>query len=187
MTSSAREPLLFATREGAVGTILVARSEATPALSAILLGDSKNDLVRDLADMFPEACPTETSRDARLTQACTIAADAPKAHGTLMRLPLALEGSSFQLKVWHALRDIPVGETLSYAALAERLGLATSARAIARACATNRHALAIPCHRIIRGDGTLSGYRWGIERKQRILMLERSIKAARVALASRAA
>jgi AraC family transcriptional regulator of adaptative response/methylated-DNA-[protein]-cysteine methyltransferase len=88
-------------------------------------------------------------------------------------LPLDVQATAFQLRVWEALRQIPYGETRSYAQVAQALGEPTAARAVARACASNRVALVIPCHRVVRGDGDLSGYRWGVNRKAALLATER--------------
>src|SRR5690606_1209298 len=91
---------------------------------------------------------------------------------TNLPLPLDLPATDFQRRVWQALREIPYGHTRSYREIAETIGRSTAARAVARACASNRVALVIPCHRVVRGDGDLSGYRWGPERKRRLLELE---------------
>ena len=87
-------------------------------------------------------------------------------------LPLDVRGSAFQQRVWQALRAVPAGQTVSYAELARRIGLPRGARAVARACASNVLAVAIPCHRVVRSDGSLSGYRWGVERKRQLLERE---------------
>ncbi|HQO54436.1 MAG TPA: methylated-DNA--[protein]-cysteine S-methyltransferase, partial [Ottowia sp.] len=87
-------------------------------------------------------------------------------------LPLDVRGSAFQQRVWQALRAVPAGQTLSYAELARRIGQPRAARAVARACASNVLAVAIPCHRVVRGDGALAGYRWGVARKQALLESE---------------
>lgn len=94
----------------------------------------------------------------------------------LLTLPLALQGTPFQERVWHALRELAVGEVISYTNLAQRIQAPKAVRAVAQACAANRHAIIIPCHRIVRHDGSLSGYRWGVERKQQLLTLERSVQ-----------
>src|SRR5690606_8647861 len=99
-----------------------------------------------------------------------------EAPGVGLDLPLDLRGTAFQRRVWQALRKLPPGQTLSYADLARRIGLPGGARAVARACASNPLALAVPCHRVVRTDGSLSGYRWGVERKR--LLLERERRAA---------
>jgi AraC family transcriptional regulator of adaptative response/methylated-DNA-[protein]-cysteine methyltransferase len=95
-----------------------------------------------------------------------------EAPGTGLSLPLDVRGTAFQQRVWQALRDIPVGQTVSYAELAGRVGLPAGARAVAGACAANALAVAIPCHRVVRNDGSISGYRWGVERKQALLERE---------------
>jgi AraC family transcriptional regulator of adaptative response/methylated-DNA-[protein]-cysteine methyltransferase len=92
-------------------------------------------------------------------------------------LPLDIRATAFQRKVWETLQKIPRGETRSYGALAKKIGMPTASRAVARACATNPVALAIPCHRVVREDGALGGYRWGIERKERLLALEKQARA----------
>ncbi|GIV67749.1 MAG: hypothetical protein KatS3mg048_0611 [Caldilinea sp.] len=90
-----------------------------------------------------------------------------------LSLPLDMQGTAFQRRVWAALREIPAGETISYTALAARIGAPSAVRAVAAACAANRLAVAIPCHRVVRKDGALGGYRWGVERKRRLLEQER--------------
>ena len=95
--------------------------------------------------------------------------DAPKRG---LDLPLDVSGTAFQQRVWQALREIPAGETLSYSDVARRIGEPKAARAVAKACAANTLAVAIPCHRVVRSDGQLSGYRWGVRRKQKLLELE---------------
>jgi AraC family transcriptional regulator of adaptative response/methylated-DNA-[protein]-cysteine methyltransferase len=87
-------------------------------------------------------------------------------------LPLDLQGTAFQQRVWQALREIPVGKTVSYTEIAERIGAPKSVRAVAQACAANKIAVAVPCHRVVRNDGGLSGYRWGVERKRDLLKRE---------------
>jgi AraC family transcriptional regulator of adaptative response/methylated-DNA-[protein]-cysteine methyltransferase len=95
-----------------------------------------------------------------------------EAPGIGLDLPLDVRGTAFQQRVWQALRQVPAGQTVSYAELAERLGVAAGARAVAGACAANPVAVAIPCHRVVRNDGSISGYRWGVERKQALLERE---------------
>ena len=95
-----------------------------------------------------------------------------KAPGLGFDLPLDVQGTAFQQRVWQALRDIPPGTTVSYSELAQRLGVPKAVRAIAQACAANKIAVAIPCHRVVRNDGALSGYRWGVERKKALLEME---------------
>jgi AraC family transcriptional regulator of adaptative response/methylated-DNA-[protein]-cysteine methyltransferase len=97
-----------------------------------------------------------------------------EAPGIGLELPLDVRGTAFQQRVWQALRQVPAGQTVSYAELAERVGLVAGARAVAGACAANPVAVAIPCHRVVRNDGSISGYRWGVERKQALLEREGS-------------
>ena len=149
----ARAEIRFAVGECSLGSILVAQSEK--GVCAILLGDDPDQLARDLQDRFPRAN--------------LIGADAP-AMG--LDLPLDVRGTAFQQRVWQALRKIPVGSTASYSDIAQRIGAPKSVRAVAQACAANAIALAIPCHRVIRHDGAVSGYRWGVERKRALLERE---------------
>jgi AraC family transcriptional regulator of adaptative response/methylated-DNA-[protein]-cysteine methyltransferase len=103
-----------------------------------------------------------------------------EAPGIGLELPLDLRGTAFQRRVWAALRRIPAGETISYAALASRIGQPRAARAVAAACAANPVAVLVPCHRVVRTDGTLSGYRWGVERKRELLTRERNAAPRKV-------
>jgi len=163
----------FAVGECSLGTVLVARS--AKGICAILLGDDPEALLRDLQDRFPRA--NLLGGDA-LFERCVAEVvrfvDAP-ARG--LKLPLDVRGTVFQQKVWQALRRIPAGSTASYAEIARRIGAPQSARAVAQACAANALAVAIPCHRVVRRDGSLSGYRWGIERKRALLESEGGTRA----------
>ena len=98
--------------------------------------------------------------------------------GRYLDLPLDIQGTAFQRRVWQALREIPVGETATYNDIAKRIGAPRASRAVAGACAANKLALAVPCHRVVRTDGGLSGYRWGVERKRVLLKRERVIRAS---------
>lgn len=161
----------FAVGECSLGAILVAASER--GICAILMGDDPDALVRDLQDRFAKA--ELIGGDAKFEQwvARVVAfVEMPKLG---LGLPLDVQGTAFQQRVWQALRQIPVGETASYADIARRIGAPKSVRAVAAACAANALAVAIPCHRVVRSDGGLSGYRWGIERKR--ALLERETKA----------
>ena len=160
----------FAVGECSLGSILVARS--AKGLCAILLGDDPDALLRELQDRFPMA--TLVGGDAgfeRLVSQVVGFVDAP-AIG--LNLPLDIRGTAFQQRVWQALREIPPGSTATYAEIAARLGSPHGARAVAQACAANPLAVAIPCHRVIRTDGAMSGYRWGLERKRQLLARERT-------------
>ncbi|WP_234421641.1 bifunctional DNA-binding transcriptional regulator/O6-methylguanine-DNA methyltransferase Ada [Parazoarcus communis] len=158
----------FAIGECALGAILVAASRR--GVCAILMGDDAAVLARDLQDLFPQAelIGDDPGFD-RLVARVIAFVEAPRLG---LDLPLDVRGTAFQQRVWQTLREIPAGTTLSYAELAERVGTPRGARAVAGACAANVLAVAIPCHRIVRTDGSLSGYRWGVERKRTLLARE---------------
>lgn len=158
----------YATGTGSLGHVLAAWTPR--GICAVLLGDEAAVLIDDLRRRFPNATLCESGVGERETLATAIACiDTPSVPFTL---PLDLRGSIFEHKVWQALRTIPAGATASYAEIARRIGKPTAARAVARACAANPAAVAIPCHRVVRGDGELSGYRWGVERKRELLARE---------------
>ena len=155
----------------AFGSVLVARS--AQGLCAILFGDDAYVLAQDLQRRFPTS---KLSRDDEgLSHEIAEVAAFVEAPATGIKLPLDLRGTDFQQRVWRALRDIEAGTTASYAQIAQRIGAPASARAVAGACAANPLAVAIPCHRVVRSDGGLSGYRWGPERKR--ALLEREARA----------
>jgi AraC family transcriptional regulator, regulatory protein of adaptative response / methylated-DNA-[protein]-cysteine methyltransferase len=159
----------FAVGECSLGSILVAQSDK--GVCAILLGDDPEALVHDLEDRFPRANLVGGDAGFEATIAKVVGfIDAP-AIG--LDLPLDMRGTAFQRRVWQALRGIPAGTTTSYGEVAERIGAPKAVRAVAQACAANRIAVAIPCHRVVRRDGDLSGYRWGIERKRALLEREK--------------
>jgi AraC family transcriptional regulator of adaptative response/methylated-DNA-[protein]-cysteine methyltransferase len=155
----------FAVGECSLGSILVAASER--GVCAILLGDDPDALTRDLQDRFPQA--SLVGGDAGFERLVANVVGVVEAPGLGLELPLDLRGTAFQQRVWKALREIPAGETVSYTELAKRIGAPKAVRAVARACAANALAVAIPCHRVVRNDGGLSGYRWGVERKRALL------------------
>ena len=158
----------FATGPCALGALLVAQSPH--GLCAILLGDDPEGLRRDLGRRFPHSA--RVSADAELAQWMAQVTQCIEAPAQGLELPLDLRGTAFQQRVWQALRAIPPGTTVSYAELAERIDAPRAVRAVAQACAANRIAVAIPCHRVLRRDGSLSGYRWGVERKRALLLRE---------------
>ena len=158
----------FAIAACSLGALLVASTDK--GVCAILLGDDAEMLLRDLQDRFPQADLRGAEADYEQTVARVIGLVETPALG--LDLPLDVRGTAFQQRVWQALREIPAGSTVSYAELARRIGLPTGARAVAGACAANALAIAIPCHRVVRNDGALSGYRWGVERKQQLLERE---------------
>jgi AraC family transcriptional regulator, regulatory protein of adaptative response / methylated-DNA-[protein]-cysteine methyltransferase len=170
-TGGAETRIRFAVGECSLGAILVAQSER--GVCAILMGDDPDALLRDLQDRFPQA--ELIGGDAAFEQLIARVVGFVETPALGLDLPLAVRGTAFQQRVWRALRKIPSGKTVSYAELAKRIGAPKSVRAVAQACAANPLAVAIPCHRVVRSDGGLSGYRWGVERKQ--ALLEREAKA----------
>jgi AraC family transcriptional regulator of adaptative response/methylated-DNA-[protein]-cysteine methyltransferase len=158
----------FAIGQCALGAILVACSER--GVCAIELGDDPEALARGLQDRFPRASWVGGDADFERWVATVIGfVEAPRIG---LALPLDVRGSAFQQRVWQALQAIPPGQTASYAEVAARLGAPSAVRAVAQACAANPLAVAIPCHRVVRSDGALSGYRWGVERKRALLARE---------------
>jgi AraC family transcriptional regulator of adaptative response/methylated-DNA-[protein]-cysteine methyltransferase len=155
----------FAVGQCSLGAILVAQSAR--GVCAILMGDDPEALVRDLQDRFPQA--ELIGGDENFEQAVAQVVGFVEAPGIGLQLPLDIRGTAFQQRVWEALRAIPVGETVTYTEIARRIGAPKAVRAVAGACAANALAVAIPCHRVVRSDGSLSGYRWGIERKRALL------------------
>jgi AraC family transcriptional regulator of adaptative response/methylated-DNA-[protein]-cysteine methyltransferase len=159
----------FAVGETWLGSILVAASDK--GVCAILLGDDPDELTRDLQDQFAHA--RLIGGDAEFERLVARVVGFVEAPSTGLDLPLDIRGTAFQQRVWEALRQIPAGSTATYSEIAARIGRPRSVRAVARACAANTLAVAIPCHRVIRTDGSLSGYRWGVERKSDLLRRER--------------
>ena len=164
----ANAEIRFAIGECSLGSILVARSER--GVCAILLGDDPDALARDLQDKFPRA--TLIGGDAGFEELVAKVVGFVEAPRVGLDLPLDVRGTAFQRRVWQALREVPAGSTVSYTELAGRIGSPKSVRAVAHACAMNPLAVAIPCHRVVRNDGGLSGYRWGVERKRSLLQRE---------------
>jgi AraC family transcriptional regulator, regulatory protein of adaptative response / methylated-DNA-[protein]-cysteine methyltransferase len=158
----------FAIGECSLGSILVAASEI--GVCAILIGDDPDALAHDLQDRFPRA--KLIGGDAAFERLVAKVVGLVEAPAVGLDLPLDVRGTAFQQRVWQALRDIPAGRTLSYADLARRIGAPKSVRAVAQACGANPLAVAIPCHRVVRNDGALAGYRWGVERKRTLLERE---------------
>lgn len=161
----AGETIRFALGECRLGAILVARSEK--GICAISLGDNPGELLRGLQDRFPAA--ELVGADEAFEQWVAVVVGFVEAPGAGLDLPLDIRGTAFQQLVWQALRAVPPGQRVSYAELAARIGAPKAARAVAGACAANTLAVAIPCHRVVRNDGALAGYRWGVERKRALL------------------
>jgi AraC family transcriptional regulator of adaptative response/methylated-DNA-[protein]-cysteine methyltransferase len=162
------EQIHFAVAACSLGALLVAATGK--GICSILLGDDPDALVRDLQDRFPKAelVGAEPAFEATVAQVVAFV-EAPRIG---LDLPLDLRGTAFQQRVWQALRSIPAGRTVGYAELAAQLGMPQGARAVAGACAANPVAIAVPCHRVVRNDGSISGYRWGVERKKALLERE---------------
>ncbi|MGL6246542.1 methylated-DNA--[protein]-cysteine S-methyltransferase [Pseudomonas sp.] len=148
-----------------LGVLVLAFS--TEGLCALLLGDDLITLERDLAQRFPGRPVPQ--RDEGLMPALEQTLRHLEDPHTALDLPLDLTGSAFQQRVWNALRQIPVGETASYRDIAQSLGQPSAFRAVANACGANPVAVIVPCHRVLRQDGSLGGYRWGLERKRQLL------------------
>ena len=162
------EVLHYATAQTALGTILVARS--AHGVAALFIGDNCERLLGDLEDAFPRAelvCD-QVGMAETLAKAGALV-DAPQLVSDLV---LDLRGSPLEIAVWKALRAIPAGETRSYGAIARTLPVAATAQDVGAACASNRIAVAIPCHRVVKADGSISGYRWGVRRKRRLINME---------------
>lgn len=167
----ANTEIRFAIGECSLGSILVASSAR--GVCAILIGDDPDKLARELQDRFPRAQLIGGDVEfERLVARVVGFVEAPQVG---LDLPLDVRGTAFQQRVWRALRKIPAGTTASYADIAKRIGSPKSVRAVALACASNTLAVAIPCHRVVRSDGQVSGYRWGVERKR--ALLDREAKA----------
>jgi AraC family transcriptional regulator, regulatory protein of adaptative response / methylated-DNA-[protein]-cysteine methyltransferase len=167
----ANEEIRFAVGETSLGAILVASSKK--GVASILLGTDPDTLVRDLQDRFPKARLIGADGDYEALVATVVGfVEAPNLG---FDLPLDVRGTAFQQRVWQALQEIPVGQTVSYAEVARRIGSPKAVRAVAGACAANNLAVAIPCHRVVRNDGSLSGYAWGVERKRVLLDRESAL------------
>lgn len=162
----------FAVGECSLGSILVAKSEK--GVCAILMGDDPETLIQDLQDRFPRA--RLIGGDAEFEKLVARVVGLIEAPGLGLDLPLDIRGTAFQQRVWAALREIPAGTTVTYSDIAAKIGAPKAVRAVAGACSANALAVAIPCHRVVRSDGTHSGYRWGIERKR--ALIEREANAA---------
>ena len=160
--------ICYATRPTPLGTALVARSQR--GLAAILLGDDEGAMAAELARVYAGTVAREDGDALRTVLDDFGAFLLSPATGFHHRLDLG--GTPFQRRVWQALLDIPAGSTITYTDLAARIGRPDAVRAVAGACAANRHAVAVPCHRVLGRDGALSGYRWGMDRKRQLLAME---------------
>jgi AraC family transcriptional regulator of adaptative response/methylated-DNA-[protein]-cysteine methyltransferase len=166
--SMTESSIRFTFGESSLGQVLVAAADK--GISAILFGKDRSSLRDELMDYLPDARPASKPSDlAEVVEKVIGLIEAPK---TRPDLRLDLQGSEFERRVWALLLEIPAGETTSYGAIAKKLGGAATAQEVAAACAANRHAVAIPCHRVLKADGSISGYRWGVARKRALLARE---------------
>lgn len=161
----------FAIAESPLGKMLVAATEA--GLCAVAFGSLESELEDDLAARFPQS-NRQRDENGLGTMVKQVLGQMLE-HPVALELPLDVRATAFQRRVWEALRHIPRGETRTYSQIAQEIGQPTAVRAVARACATNPVALVVPCHRVIGSDGTLTGYRWGVERKKKLLELEHAV------------
>lgn len=169
------EHLRFTTGHCRFGGLLLAVSD--DGVAAILLGDEDAAMVADLQQRFPSTTLKQDSKDLEQDMQALLAyVDHPLGRLQLQR-PLAARGSEFQKRVWAELSRIPAGQTITYTELARRVGKPAAVRAVAGACAANPLAMVVPCHRVLRSDGGISGYRWGVDRKLRLIELERELAA----------
>ncbi|HEX4261224.1 MAG TPA: methylated-DNA--[protein]-cysteine S-methyltransferase [Acetobacteraceae bacterium] len=171
-TTATVETLRFGYGETSLGTVLVAESDR--GVAAIFLGDDRVKLRRDLAEAYRAAHLVEDAPGlAETIGKVVILVEAPSLASELASdLPLDLRGSDLERAVWSALRAIPPGQTSSYGALAKALPMPATAQDVGAACAANVLAVAIPCHRVVKADGSISGYRWGVQRKRRLISME---------------
>src|SRR6185437_2303955 len=168
LSNASPDALRFGYGETSLGAVLVAESDR--GVAAIFLGDGRARLLRDLQAAFPAATLTADDAGLRATIASVVAlVNAPHIAADLA---LDLSGSPLEIAIWEALRAIPPGETRTYGALAKALPMPATAQEVGAACAANRLAVAVPCHRVVKADGSISGYRWGVGRKRRLINLE---------------
>jgi AraC family transcriptional regulator of adaptative response/methylated-DNA-[protein]-cysteine methyltransferase len=160
--------IFFTIGECSLGSILVAQSAR--GVCSILIGEDPVQLTQDLRHRFPEVSLVANMNDQEELVAQVVGLIEKPDAG--LDLPLDVRGTAFQRLVWDALQRIPAGSTATYAGIAREIGMPGAVRAVARACGANALAVAIPCHRVIRNDGSLSGYRWGVERKRALLERE---------------
>jgi len=163
--------IFFAIGKASLGSILVAQSNK--GVCSILIGEDPEALIRDLQDQFPKA--NLIGDEAGYQELVAKVVGLIEQPGTSLDLPLDIRGTAFQQRVWNALQQIPPGTTATYTEIAKKIGMPKAVRAVAQACGANALAVAIPCHRVIKNDGSLSGYRWGVDRKR--ALLEREARA----------
>jgi AraC family transcriptional regulator of adaptative response/methylated-DNA-[protein]-cysteine methyltransferase len=172
--SQPQEEIRFAFGTFWLGTVLVAASPK--GVVAILMGDDREALRRFLADAFPQACMMAAETELQDSVATVVAfLDAPRGR---LDLPLDIRGSALEQSVWQALRDTPPGQVTTYGRIAKALPIAATAQDVGAACAANVLAVAVPCHRVLKADGSIAGYRWGVRRKRKLLSREGVTPAA---------
>jgi AraC family transcriptional regulator of adaptative response/methylated-DNA-[protein]-cysteine methyltransferase len=159
----------YAIADSPLGKMLVAATKT--GLCAVAFGSLESELEDDLSSRFPESAKVRD--ESGLGTMVKQVLEQMTEHPVALELPLDVRATAFQRRVWEALRRIPRGETRTYSQIAQAIGQPTAVRAVARACATNPVAVVVPCHRVIGSDGTLTGYRWGVERKKKLLELEK--------------
>lgn len=169
--------LRFTLADCYLGSVLIAATE--PGLCAIFLGEDPSELVRNLERRFPRSRPIRDDKKLDALASEIIAFIENPSLG--FHRPLDIRGTDFQKRVWQALRRIPIGKTATYADIARAIGAPKAVRAVAQACGANPLAVVIPCHRVLRSDGDISGYRWGVERKRKLLESERLAHSAQSA------
>jgi AraC family transcriptional regulator of adaptative response/methylated-DNA-[protein]-cysteine methyltransferase len=167
-TEDKKAQIRYAVSRCSLGAILVASTDK--GVCAILLGDQPGPLVTNLQERFADT--QLSAADAKLQRLVAKVIKFVESPRARFDIPLDARGTAFQQRVWLALQDIPVGKTVTYTDIAARIGAPKSVRAVASACAANAIAVAIPCHRVVRSDGGLSGYRWGVDRKRALLVRE---------------
>jgi len=164
----ARESIRFAIRRSSFGQVLIAASQQ--GVCAILLGDAEKKLLGELRTRFPKAVLKASGSE--FEETATTVIRAIETPGSKLSLPLDLRGTELQQQVWRALCEIPVGTTATYKEIAGKIGISATAQEVGEACAANALAVVVPCHRLVRVDGSLAGYRWGIQRKRALLQRE---------------
>ena len=160
----------YAIAKSSLGRVLVAATER--GISAVYLGDAQDKLLEELRDEYPRA--ELSAADGTFEKWVKEIVQQVEGNPPRIELPLDLQATAFQRRVWQELQKIPRGTTRTYTQVARSLGNPKAVRAVARACATNPVSIVVPCHRVIRGDGTLAGYRWGLSRKEQLLAQERA-------------
>lgn len=166
-------PIIYATASSSIGWILVAHAHSTAVVSDVCLGDAESDVVAELHARYPSSSFEASGSQSELSQLIRHVEN-PEVG---LHLASQARGTDFQQRVWQAIRQIGVGDTSTYGEIATAIGEPKSVRAVAQACGANPLAILTPCHRVVRSDGSLSGYRWGDARKRRILDREKQVKS----------